>query len=89
VATALGIVAGTAGVFGFMVLLGDENSSILALFGGTTGPGVSSPFDSCSASRGTGADELGMMRGARDLGDSGIFCRGSSSGFVALALSLA
>jgi hypothetical protein len=65
-----------------------ENSNILALFGGTTGPGVSSPFDSCSASRGSGADDVGIIRGAKDLGDSGCLCGVKSRGFgVALRLS--
>ena len=83
VATAFGIAVGTGGAFEGIVLIGGENSNILALFGGTSGPGVSSPFDSCSARRGRGADESGMIRGVKDLGDSGIFCRGSSNGISA------
>lgn len=60
-------------------LIGGENSSILALFGGTSGPGVSAPVDSRSARHGNGAVEVGIMRGARVLGDSGRLGSDSSS----------
>ena len=90
VATALGAVAGAGDGLDAELLTEGENSNILALLGGTTGPGVSSPLESCSASRGRGADECGIMRGARDFGDRGCLCTGISSGFgVALRLLLA
>ena len=73
-------------VKGEVLILG-ENSSILALLGGTSGPGVSLPIlnqllDDLFASLGCGAEEVGMTRGASIFGDSGCLGVGIGLGVV-------
>lgn len=54
------------------LLRAGENSRILALFGGTSGPGVSLPFASSPGSSGSGTDGGGITMGAGILGDDGV-----------------
>jgi hypothetical protein len=70
---AAGVMAGVMvqGALDEELLRAGENSSILALLGGTSGPGVSPPFDSSSGSSGSGTDGGGIEIGARTLGEGG------------------
>lgn len=67
------VMAGVMVLGGFdeELLRAGENSSILALLGGTSGPGVSPPFDSSSGSSGSGTDGGGITMFARTLGEGG------------------
>jgi hypothetical protein len=87
VTTAPGTVLGACDCLRAEVLTGVAESNILALFGGTSGPGISSSIDSCPVKCGDGTDKVGIISGDRALGDSGCFCRGNFSDLgVALAV---
>ena len=71
VAIALGTVVGTCDCLVTELLMQGAKSNIFTLFCERPRPGVSSPFDWFAASRGDGADEMGIISGAGFVGDNG------------------